>query len=155
MTRIPLTQGQFAEIDDADAAAVCEHSWHAVRIGNHWYAATNVNGIRVYLHRFLLGPAPIRIDHRNLNGLNNRRSNLRSCTQQQNLANRPKSKNNKSGYKGVCWDKSRGRWKATIGIAGRLINIGRYDDIIVAAQAYDSAAKEHHGDFAHLNFKES
>jgi hypothetical protein len=62
--------------------------------------------------------------------------------------------NNKSGYKGVCWDKLRKKWKVTISLNDKTINLGRFDDITEAAKTYDEKAKELFGEFANLNFKQ-
>ena len=88
------------------------------------------------------------IDHIDENGSNNRIANLRLATHAQNLQNRGKASNNKSGYKGVCWDKSRGRWIASIGIGGKAKRLGTYRTREEAAAAYAEAAKRLHGDFA-------
>lgn len=101
------------------------------------------------LHTFLTGYALT--DHRNGDGLDNRRSNLREATQSQNLCNRrPKSR--PAGFKGVTWFERLGRWKAQCSKGGKNHHLGYYADIEDAARAYDAAARELHGEFASLNF---
>ncbi len=92
------------------------------------------------------------IDHRNRNGLDNRKKNLRGCTRSQNYANCPAPKTNKSGFKGVRWDKTRNKWKAEISLNDKNLHIGRFLNIEDAIRAYDRKAIELFGEFAYLNF---
>jgi hypothetical protein len=98
-------------------------------------------------------PADLEVDHINHNGLDNRRSNLRLATPSQNNANQRPRQDARltSKYKGVYYDKSRGRWAATIHVDGRTRGLGRYDTEDAAAAAYDHAAAEVWGEFALLN----
>jgi hypothetical protein len=100
----------------------------------------------------LLGNSSVSVvDHKDGNGLNNRRGNLRSCTRKQNAANRRLATNNKSGYKGVHWSKTRHKWVAQIGVDKKCINLGAFIDPWEAAQAYNTAALIEWGEFALLN----
>ena len=116
------------------------------------YAYCHINGRTVALHRFLTNaPKGMVVDHIDGNGLNNRQSNLRVCTQRQNLYNsRPKGRH--SQYKGVCWDKYRKRWVVYVRYEGRNIVVGRFRDEAEAARAYDRKAYELFGEYAYLNF---
>lgn len=87
-----------------------------------------------------------------MDGLNNTRNNLRLATYSQNRVNRELRSNNKSGFKGVCWNKSRENWEVTIQINGKHRHIGYYDTPEEAARVYDEAAIKYHGEFARLNF---
>lgn len=89
-------------------------------------------------------------DHINGNGLDNRRENLRLATRSQNSINRGKQSNNKSGYKGVSWNKRDKRWTAQITINKHIINLGGFDTPEQAYEAYKEAAKQYHGTFANL-----
>jgi len=100
------------------------------------------------MHTFLTG-WPM-VDHRNGNGLDNRRANLRPATKSQNGANRLIAASNKSGFKGV--DLKKGRWRAQIKVVGSKIHLGYFDLAEEAARAYDMAAIEAFGEFATLNF---
>jgi hypothetical protein len=105
------------------------------------------------MHRQILGAPPgQQVDHINGDTLDNRRVNLRLATHGQNQHNRGKYRNNKSGYKGVSWDKAAGKWRAQIKFNNKKYNLGRYHDPIEAALAYDAAAIRLHGAFARLNF---
>jgi len=87
------------------------------------------------------------IDHINGDKLDNRRENLRSATRSQNKMNSGKPKNNTSGYKGVCWYKRGNKWRAQIGINGKLKHLGYFEDKEEAAKAYKKAAEKYHGEF--------
>lgn len=149
--KIPLSKGLFAVIDEADLPIVSKFKWHAHKARNTWYARTDrvVNGKRrnIYLHSLLSGGS--QTDHRDTNGLNNRRSNLRACTQSQNSANMPTKRD---GFRGVSWDKSRGKWIAGLTVNYQRINAGRFATEEEAALAYDDLAIQHFGKFARLNF---
>jgi HNH endonuclease/AP2 domain len=91
---------------------------------------------------------PKRIDHRDLDKTNCRWLNLRRATASQNGANRGPNKNNKTGQKGVYWDKARGKWAAYIMVDRRSIALGRYDEKPDAMAAYAAAAAMYFGEFA-------
>lgn len=154
---IPLTQGQFALVDDEDAAAVLAHKWYAVRSvpGYTFYADRKIrrpDGSRAHmkLHTFLTG-WPL-VDHINLDGLDNRRSNLRPATTAQNARNQRRYRNNTSGYKGVTWHRRDQNWQAYIRVDGCRHHLGAHVTPEEAARAYDAAAREYFGEFAYLNF---
>ena len=148
---IPLTQGKFALVDEADAEWILGMgSWHATWGNCTWYARGAACGRpRVFMHALIAGtPGP---DHVNGNGLDNRRANLREATQSQNSANRELSSSNTSGYKGVSWSRGTRKWVAQIGVNGRRIYLGLFADPAEGARAYNRAALEHFGEFARLN----
>ena len=78
--------------------------------------------------------------------------NLRTCTDVENKHNLSKHKDNKSGYKGVCWHKVAKKWQAYINNNGKRIHLGLFIDLFDAAHAYDKAACDLFGLFARLNF---
>jgi hypothetical protein len=154
---IPLTQGLVALIDDVDAVAVLAvGKWTANLTPTNAYAyrrpRLNGRSTTISLHAFLTGWPYV--DHRNGDGLDNRRANLRAATHAQNVRNRGSQRNNTSGYKGVSFDRSRGLYLAKIAVDRRQIALGRYANPTDAARAYDAAARELHGDFARVNFPE-
>lgn len=112
-----------------------------------------VRGEMIRMHRAIMNPPKgMHIDHIDMDTLNNQRSNLRVCTHQENLRNRESAKGSSSKYKGVCWDKSRHKWFASIKMdVGKQLNLGRYDSELTAADAYNQKAQELFGDFARLN----
>lgn len=93
------------------------------------------------------------IDHKNRNGLDNRRANLRIATAGQNNANSVRNLSCKSSkYRGVCRKKGCNKWLASIRYHDRHIHLGYFENEIDAAKAYDEAAKKYHREFAMLNF---
>ena len=157
MTKIiPLTQGKEAIVDDEDFEYLNQWKWFYTSDG---YPARSVyfkhKKKKLSMHCAIKqAPDGYEIDHKNRNRLDNRRENLRICTHSQNMANRRRSKNNTSGYKGVSWDTVHKGWHSQIG--GRKINgktLGLFDIPEDAARAYDEAAKKLYGEFAILNFE--
>ena len=144
--------GRNIEIDEADFPLVSAHKWTVYRYGRGVEYAVYWDGKRnVYLHRFLLGsPAGMIIDHINGDGLDNRRANLRICSNLENRRNQKLRVDSASGYKGVC--RNSGKWQAKIRIEGKWHSLGLFVDKEDAARAYDAAAIRTFGDFARLNF---
>jgi len=104
-----------------------------------------------FLHRLILDcPEGMVIDHINGNGLDNRTENLRTCSHAENMRNRKRHKNNKSGYKGVYRDCRRERlqWRAQIRFEGKKLSIGSYETPEEAHKAYMIEAKNLHKEFA-------
>lgn len=162
MKLIPLTQGKFAIVDDEDYELLNQYKWYARKerkTGNTYYAmrnSTNPDGrrITVLMHKFLTSYS--RTDHINGNGLDNRRENLREVTHRQNIQNSVRQKGKiSSAYKGVRLHKSSNKWQSRISVEGKAINIGYFDDEIVAATAYDTYARFYHKEYAVLNFPKS
>jgi AP2 domain/HNH endonuclease len=154
MKRIPLTQGQFALVDDADFDRLSAHSWHVHKTtsGDFYAARTGCRPRqrKILMHRELF-PGVSEVDHKNRNKLDNRRSNLRPATHTQNLGNSGRPKHNTSGFKGASLDKRSGKWKAQIQVASKSVWLGSFDTRLAAARAYDTAAKKQFGEFACLN----
>ena len=138
----------YGLVDAQDLPLVSGRRWTVKGDG---YIVRTEAGATVRLHRLILPHIPI-IDHANGDKLDNRRANLRVASITENNRNRPRQRNNTSGFKGVHWDSLRGKWTARIKHDGRSIRVGRFDDIRDAARAYDEAAIRYHGDYASLNF---
>ena len=160
MVEILLTKGKVAIIDDQDGPLVTRYKWYAIWNKGTWYARTSlprVNGIQkhISMHRLILKATPgQQVDHRDGEGLNNRRSNLRTATQSQNNFNRRRLRHSKtSRFKGVCFNpRSRlNKWYAQIKKHGRVIYLGVFTHEQDAAQAYDRAAATLFGDFVAPN----
>lgn len=156
---VELTKGLWAAIDLADVPLVAGYAWQAVMDkGGGFRARGMVDGEEWPMHRFIIGERDpsVYIDHRDTDGLNNRRYNLRRSTPMQNSRNQGKRRHNTTGFKGVFLDKRAiGRpkpWTSSIQIGGRLKWLGSFAEKEEAALAYDAAARLHHGAFARLNF---
>ena len=158
MKLIPLTQGQFAKVDDADFDELQNFSWRA-----SWRACTKsfyavrslprVNGKQgyEYLHRKILGLVPVSGacgDHANHDTLDCQRANLRACTYSQNLANKKGAHaDSVSGVRGVTRSRTAGKWVAQIGFNGKQIHLGTYPTVALASAAYAAANKKYFGEF--------
>jgi len=150
---IPLTRQKFTIVDTEDYYWLSQFKWHAVFAGKSFYAIRTCKGKSIKMHREIMtAPSHLFVDHIDHNGLNNCRSNLRLCSQAQNSRNTAPRKGGTSRYKGVCWDKDKEKWLATIQFNRKIYKLGHFTDEIAAARVYDERAKELHGDFACLNF---
>ena len=157
--RLYLGQDKWSLLDVKDYYHLRIFKWVVYGNGTNLYAIrlrfTEPNKTStVYMHREIMNPpAGLVVDHKNCDGLDNRRSNLRFATQAQNTLNRRKKKNAVSQFRGVWFYK--GKWGSQISSQGKRIFLGRFDNEIDAAKAYDEAARKYHGEFARLNFPES
>lgn len=154
---IPLSRGTYAIIDTDNLRTLNLYRWFLAshKTGTR-YARRFKNGQTIYMHREIMNaPAGMEIDHINGNGLDNRSANLRICTKAQNQQNSKKRTGKSSVFKGVCWEKDRKKWKASIVVNKKQIRIGRFISEIDAAKAYDVEALYYFGEFARTNFKES
>jgi hypothetical protein len=160
---IQLTQGKVTLVDDADYDYLTQWKWYVIFDGSNWYAMRSIHSpetknkkTTIYMHRVIVGAKKIDVvDHCDGNSLNNQRSNLRLCNAQQNRWNQGPAPTNRSGYKGVYWEKKIQKYVATIRLSNKRTYLGSYTDPVLAARAYDKKAKEVHGEFARLNFPES
>lgn len=153
MREIKLTQGQVALVDADDYNTVeelQEYHWSAMRRQNGvWHAFRNDRGRVRYMHSAILRGGRL-IDHRDRNGLNNQKSNLRRASKSQNAANSKTRSDNTSGFKGVSWEKSKQRWCAALHYLGFRYQIGRFTTKEEAAFAYGLTALAAFGEFARL-----
>jgi hypothetical protein len=162
MKKIPLTQGQYAIVDDEDYEALSKHKWCAAwsNACRTYYAVRSVPGRKnlVQMHRVITNAkGKQQTDHRDHNGLNNRRSNLRAADSHTNAQNRRKPRRIggcSSRFKGVHWVWDRRRWEARIKPKGYpfQLRLGYFTDEVKAAEAYDDGARKYFGEFAQLNF---
>jgi hypothetical protein len=140
--------------DEEDAALVAGYLWSIVKgkRDRTMYLTTSRQQGGLYFHKLVLGFPKTQIDHRNGNGLDNRKANLRPATGSQNCSNR--GKRNEvctSKYKGVCLKQGKSTWDVrwVAQINGQYL--GSFTTEIAAAQAYNAAALTLHGDFAVFN----
>lgn len=155
---IRLLRGELVAVDAEDYDRLYGFPWRLMTVRRKGdgtvkarYAIYTVNARNVYMHRVIVAAAGgVWVDHIDGDGLNNTRCNLRISTPQQNAWNKRRSTNNKSGIKGVCWCKSRKKWRASIGAGNVKRWLGDYDDISDAAAAYAKASALLHGEFGRL-----
>ena len=138
-TRIPLginAKFGYALIDKEDSW-VDEYNWSKTPTG---YAQARVDGTVVLMHQLIMGKKyGLEIDHININHLDNRRSNLRYVTHAENMYNLPLAKNNRSGARGVNFDRRKNKWRAQIQKDGRNRFIGYFNSIGEAKKARKGA----------------
>jgi len=158
--KIELTRGLYAIVDDEDYNKLNSFCWNATERKHFshktYYAVRTIYETRkvVYMHRQILGVLVEQVvDHINRNGLDNRKENLRICSQSENNRNRGKSDVNVTGYKGVFVRRNTNSYMAAISVNKKQIYLGMFLGKEEAARAYDEAAKKYFGEFANLNFK--
>lgn len=163
MKLIPVSNGQFAKVDDEDFYWLNQWRWQSIKIGEKFYAfrsrRNNHLGLsnRAYLHRIVMRveDPKIIVDHIYHDGLDCQKISLRIASHQENCWNKQPKKDSTSIYLGVSYYTSRNKWTAQLMHNGTRINIGRFTKEEDAAKAYDIKAKEYFGEFANLNFKNS
>jgi hypothetical protein len=151
MKNIQLTQDKQTIVDDEDYSKLSCYRWQysptrtgyakrTIRIGNKFSV--------INMARFITScPKGKQVDHINHDTLDNRKENLRIVSQSQNMANRKINKNNKSGYKGVCWSYREKKWVARTAD----VYLGYFQNKKDAARAYNNTARKLYGASALLN----
>lgn len=159
---IPLSRGLVALVDDEDYERVMQRKWHADPVDyrhldhGRFYAKSmspeNCDR-KIFLHRFILGISDRRrVDHKNGDGLDCQKANLRVATKAQNSANVPKRSTSRQPYKGIEQRYRSAKWVARIRVNGRRIRSRSCATPEQAARLYDAMAREYFGEFAWLNF---
>lgn len=147
---IPLQNGMVALIDDEDYEKVIKYTW-SVHTSKGIPMISNAK--KGYMSRFIMGVGDSNkiVIFRNGDKFDLRKANL--IVGDSDVKNRVRkgNKNSTSKYRGVCWDKSRSKWKATIEVDGRTIHLGRFDNEDTAAKIYNEAALEYFGENAFQN----
>lgn len=134
MATIQLTRGKVTVVDDVDFEYLSRHRWHCTQNG---YAATRVGSRIYYMQQLLIPNVPegMERDHEDRDKLNNRRSNLRVVTRQENMLNVTRRK-----YQGISYDTRHNRFKCyydkiTLGQLKKRVNIGTF---ATREQAYEA-----------------
>ncbi len=160
MKRIPLTQGKFTLVDNEDFDRLNQYRWQYNKKDDCGQRNVGVPGSR-RTKTLCMAPEVLQttkmVDHKDGNGLNNQKFNLRECTTTQNGYNRKKQKGASSIYKGVSFDSYSKKWRAELWTRNIFnkrirITIGFFLNEEEAAKAYDDKARYEFGEFAALNF---
>lgn len=153
MAEISLSRGRITFVDDEDADYLKQFNW-TTQGGGYVVRRVYINGVRkeIYLHREVMNARSGNVvDHINGDVLDNRKSNLRECSQAMNVVNTRITSNNSSGYKGVSWDSRAKKWRSQIFENRKCIFLGNFESKHDAARMYNFWAKDIYGEFAVLN----
>ena len=154
MKKILLSQGKVAIVDDGDYKWLMKWEWYAQKRKNTFYAqrnarvlATGLPQTKIYMHRSILEKHDLlqpghEGDHRNGDGLNNQKYNLRSVTHRQNSQNQVHRRKKSSQFPGVDWNKQLKKWRSRIQINGKNKHLGGFEKEEDAALAYIVAVKQ-------------
>lgn len=158
MKSIQLTRGQVAIVDDEDFEWLSKWKWHynpRQYTGPGYAERSAINPITkrnstICMHRAIMGfPKGKLIDHKNGNGLDNTRSNLRLATFSENSRHRKYPSTSTTGLKGVHRS-SKNKYRARIRMGGKLVSLGTFTNPEDAREAYLKKAKPLHGEFIYL-----
>lgn len=162
MKLIKVTKGLYTLVDDDDYEELSKYKWYASKKSKNYdkyYIERRIRypdgSSKIFkMHRIIMNAPPGKnVDHINGNPLDNRKCNLRLCSQSQNNMNSKLQKNSTTGYRGVSWHKKAGKWRAYINVNRKQYHLGLYDDINDAIDAYNKASIEKHGEYANKNKK--
>lgn len=138
-------------IDNDDYQRVLSNKWYISRIKENGdiYFVAYINKKRIKLHRYILNQMnnKIMVDHKNCNTLDNRKENLRCCSQNENQRNCRMHIDNKTGFKGVYYQKNAKKYHAQITVNSKTIYLGLFINPQDAHAAYCEASKKYHGEF--------
>lgn len=160
MTKIIYTRkGEEILVDDEDYERLSALTWRIDSGTGYVVRTTDRDPVTrkkstEHMHRVIFGLSKgdgVQVDHWNHNRSDNRKNNLRVCTQFQNQRNIRTQKNNTSGFKGVTFDRRTRRWIAQITVDRTLHFLGRFTSPELAHAAYRDAATKMHGEFACLD----
>lgn len=155
MKKIKLTQGKIALADDEDYEKLNRYKWCAIKGRYTFYAQRSciskgkANTIKM-VHSILPPPPGMEIDHKDGNGCNNQRDNIRICNRSQNQAN-SSSYIGFSRHKGIHWCPKDKKWMSRIQVDGQRVYLGYFSSEKEAALVYNAAALKYFGEFARLN----
>ena len=145
-------KGYLLQIDEEDKPILERHSWKVVdtKRGKKYLMRSSRKGT-IYFHRIITQcPKGMEVDHKDGNGLNNQKSNLKVCSHIENNRNMKTSNRSISGYKGVSWSTKNKKWRADISVNNKSIYLGLFDKPEDAYTAYCEASKQYHGEFGNI-----
>ena len=144
-----ITLNEYIQIDIEDYDKVKKYCW-SINSAGYPVARCHEKDMPIFMHRLILDVKKgYIVDHKNHNTLDNRKENLRICTQYENMANQKPSSRNTSGHKGVYWNKDKNKWNVKIGYKNKNINVGYYKDINDAIKARQEAEEKYFGEFSY------
>lgn len=158
MKEIELTQGKVAIVDDEDYDRANQYKWRArenKRTGV-FYAIKHKTTVDsyIYMHRFILQVSnEEQVDHICGDTLDNRKSQLRICSNMENSRNQKIRNDNSSGAKGVYWSKEKNKWRVQIRVNGIKHHLGYFSDKALAIDVYNLSAIEYFGEYARINLR--
>lgn len=159
MKEILLTQNKTALVDDEDFEYLNRWRWYADKGYKTFYAYRfeypfgNGERRKIYMHKCILNSTNnIKTDHKDGNGLNNQKLNLRLATHSQNISNSRLHSNNTSGYIGVYYSKTEDKFRGEVRLNGKRLLTKRFNLPQEAALSRDKLAIKLQGEFANLNF---
>lgn len=161
MASTKIIDGEMIIVDDDNADLLSQNGWRirssgrSSRTSKTRYVVRTDGKNLIGIHRIILSAKPGEIvDHINGNPFDNRRENLRIASNAENVRNSRKrrSLSTTSIYKGVGYERKKGKWRATITVDCRTIHLGYFEKESEAAIAYDVASVKYHGDFGRRNF---
>lgn len=157
MKKIKLSKNKYALVDDDDFGKFSGFKWHLTNHSNRGFTEYIIRRVRledgrrktIYLHREIMAaPTDKFVDHKNGDGFDNRKQNLRICSPAENNRNQSLKRNNTSGFKGVDWVELKKKWRARIGVGGKRIMIGYFNSKLEAIEKYCESSKIYHGEFS-------
>ena len=144
---LKTSNGDIIKVDLEDLDKINNYCWSKNSVGYAQAREIGKDSI-VLMHRIIMSPSNKElVDHINHDKLDNRKLNLRVCSQSDNMANQIISKTNTTGFKGVYWDDNRNKWVSQIGYKNKNIYLGRYDNKQDAIEAREKAEIEYFGEY--------
>lgn len=150
-------KGDKIKVDREDYDWLVKYRWRIeVKKSGLKYACASINGNRIYMHRLIMGVQNIsfktvEVDHRDGNGINNTRKNLRKCTRKENMLNTKSRKGSSSKYKHVIYNKYTGKYDVQFVFNGELMGGGSFRSEEVAGLVANVLMEYYHKEFARLN----
>ena len=148
------------DLEDLDRVTNFPYTWFAKlnkSIGRYYVYASEYHPETkrckpIFLHQFIMKANGKIVDHKNNDGLDNRKSNLRMATDKNNSTNRrSKNKNNTSGYRNVSWSERYGKWIVQMQVNKKNTILGKFDDVHEAGKFAEEMRQKYYGEYAGKN----
>jgi hypothetical protein len=142
-------------IDLEDVEKCKKYKWYMKNCNNKLYVIGRIDGKSTRLHRYILDfYGDLDIDHKDGDGLNNKRNNLRIATRQENMMNqRVLPKNNTSGHIGIWFNKKNNKYTSQIKVNRKGIHLGEYSILEDAIKARKEAEIKYFGENKFANYE--